>query len=150
MEALPGKSEGGQGFSSSGVSHAAFAFDAALSRPLPMATPGCGRDHHLQCPPDMVRMMMVATPSELAKGTTTLPRTGLTPPRLAAGVGNWLADRLPRSMEPESASRRFARQSMDEKTLNLWRQIESCRRRSSRQAARPTAAPSPERQGAKD
>ena len=39
---------------------------------------------------------------------------------------------------------------MDEKTLNLWRQIESCRRRTSKQAAvRPTAAPSPERQGAK-
>jgi hypothetical protein len=39
---------------------------------------------------------------------------------------------------------------MDEKTLNLWRQIESCRRRTTRQAAaRPTAAPSPERQGAK-
>jgi hypothetical protein len=39
---------------------------------------------------------------------------------------------------------------MDEKTLNLWRQIESSRRRTSRQAAvPPTAAPSPERQGAK-
>jgi hypothetical protein len=38
---------------------------------------------------------------------------------------------------------------MDEKTLNLWRQIESCRRRAGRQVARPTAAQSPERQGAK-
>ena len=108
MEALPGKSEGGQGFSSRGLSHAVDAFDAALSRPLPMATPGCGRDHHPSCPPDMLRMMMVATPPELAKGTTTLPGTGLTPPRLAAGVGKWLPSGLPRLREPESARRRFA------------------------------------------
>jgi hypothetical protein len=55
-----------------------------------------------------------------------------------------------RIKEPESPSRRFARQTMDEKTLNLWRQIESCRRRTARQGAvPPTAAPSPERQGAK-
>lgn len=44
----------------------------------------------------------------------------------------------------------FRPPAMDEKTLNLWRQIESCRRRTARQGAvPPTAAPSPERQGAK-
>lgn len=93
----PGSRRVGRASRLRGLSHAAFAFDAALSRPLPMATPGCGRDHHPQCPPDMLRVMMVATPSELAKGTTTLPRSGLTPSRLAAGVGKWLPPGLPRS-----------------------------------------------------
>ncbi|MFL6764746.1 MAG: hypothetical protein ACJ8FO_06070 [Sphingomicrobium sp.] len=38
-------------------------------------------------------------------------------------------------LEPVSASRRSVGQPMDEKSLNLWRQIEDCRRR---EAMRPS------------
>jgi len=48
-------------------------------------------------------------------------------------------------MEPLSGSRRW--RAMDDKSLNLWRQIETCRRGNRRQAAeaaRPIAAPTRE------
>jgi len=49
--------------------------------------------------------------------------------------------------ELESPGRRSARQAMDDKTINLWRQIEDCRRRGKSQAAersKPAAVPTRE------